>query len=139
MKIILLLLLLSALLFSYNQSEVSVINSKWKCEDSDNKQTCNIVFYAVNKGNESVNASIYIRAHYLGGKGGVGQSNAIRGEKTIKTFLFPNEKKHFNETLIANGRVSFIVTTIVNNGCSSFHTTKNRVVSFIGCAISPGT
>jgi len=71
MKII--LLLLSALLFSYNQSEVSVTNSKWKCEDSDNTQTCNIVFYAVNKGNEPVNATIYIRAHYLGGRGGGGK------------------------------------------------------------------
>ncbi len=113
MKII--LLLLSALLFSYNQIEVSVTNPKWKCEDSDNKQTCNIVFYAVNKGNEPVNATIYIRAHYLESKGGGGKSNVIRGEKTIKTFLFPNEKKYFNEALIANGRVSIIVTSIVNN------------------------
>lgn len=45
----------------------------------------------------------------------MGIGNVIRGEKTIKTFLSSNEKKYFNETLIVNGRVSIIATSIVNN------------------------
>ena len=111
-QIVSILLLLFALLLGCNQSGISATNPKWKCEGSRHKQTCNIVFYAINKKNEPTNTTIHIRAHYFQNKGKGAKSNVIMGDKRINVFLSPNEKKYFSETLIVNGSVSMITTTI---------------------------
>ncbi len=111
-KLRIILPLLSALLLGCNQGNISVTNPKWECGGSRYKQTCNIVFFAINKKNEPAKATIHVRAYYFQNKGKGAKSNVILGGKRIKVFLSPNEKKLFSETIVVYRTVSTITATI---------------------------
>lgn len=72
-------------------SDVNVTTPKWTCEKS--QQTCNVVFAAINKKNESVSTEIFIRAYDRVNRGKGAISNVLMGKKAIKVILLPSE--HF--------------------------------------------